>query len=187
LRYAEYQRVSKRRPMPGYNNSVYDNTHAREPDTTTAQGNSRPNGETRSRADTSTQSMSISRSPVPPPQTSPPNHPPPPVPGPGPSYSVGASTSTAPIAGVDRSTTASSSRRVSQPLPNTPYGGEGSRVPAKAPTPPPQGTQQPNRILFYGEQFRVSYIRETDVIKQSKLSTITRLPSRKSLISKRGM
>jgi hypothetical protein len=144
LRYAEHQRVSKRRPMLGYNPAVY----TREPDTTT---NSRPNGETRPRADA--QIIGISRSPAPPPQTLPPNHPPPPVPGP--SYSIpGSSTGLIAGPGTDRSTRASSSRtshRVSQPLPNTPHGGENSRVPAKAPTPPPHGTHQPNQILFYGE------------------------------------
>ena len=144
MRYAEHQRVSKRRPMLGYNNAVY----TREPDTNI---NSRPNGETRPRADT--QIIGTSRPPAPPPQTLPPNHPPPPVPGP--SYSA-ANTSLGPIAGSapDQSTRVSSTRtshRVSQPLPNTPHGGENSRVPAKAPTPPPHGTHQPSRVLFYGE------------------------------------
>jgi hypothetical protein len=158
LRFAEHQRVSKRRPMPQYDNTVYDNNSlAREPETTPT--NNRLNGDTRPRADAAnvTQTTSTSRSPAPPPQTSPPSHPPPPVPET--SYAVGPSTSLAPIAGsslASRSATASSSRtshRVSGPLPNTPHGGENSRVPAKAPTPPPPGTQQPNQILFYGEYF----------------------------------
>lgn len=151
--------------MPQYDNPVFDNnTLVREPDTTIAPTNSRVNGETRPRPDTAaiSQITNTTRSPAPPPQTSPPNHPPPPIPET--SYSVGPSTFTGPIAGSsrpNRATMASSSRtshRVSQPLPNTPHGGEDSRVPAKAPTPPPPGTQQPSRILFYGKHlFAILY------------------------------
>ena len=181
--------------MVQYNNPVYDNnTHVREPDTAIAPSNNRVNGDSRPRADAANipQTTSTSRSPAPPPQTSPPNHPPPPVPET--SYPVGPSTSTAPIAGsssAHREKSGISSRkshRVSQPLPNTPHGGENSRVPAKAPTPPPLGTQQPNRILFYGEHDLLSDFEKLMAISQQLKHCMTiRLPFPRNLISKREM
>ncbi len=165
LRYTQYQRISRRPPMPTYINeaTIVNNHPDYRVETTSVDNNGYLNGDGRSRpsGEPSGTNYVPVRSAVSPPQTSPPSHPPPPVPeavhvapvAPAASTSAATSTPTRSTHAPPASTSRRNTKRASQPLPVTPQGGDASRAPARVPTPPPPLPQQPNRILFYGECF----------------------------------
>lgn len=166
LRYTQYQRISRRPPMPTYVNEapIVNNHPDYRAEPTSVDNNAYLNGDGRSRpsGEPSGTNYIPARSAVSPPQTNPPSHPPPPVPeavyvapvvAPAASTSAATPTPTRSTPAPPASTSRRNTNRVSQPLPVTPQGGDASRAPARVPTPPPPLPQQPNRILFYGGCF----------------------------------